>query len=655
MAARGHRRQILLFLVAIILPCVVLVALGLRMVAQEQELAERRLADQRRGIAGQVRQELAVRLDRTALQEATALGAQPGRLTSRTYMSPAVALVARAVDGHLALPWEHDPRPARFRRLLGRSEFAWFIRQGERAEIGERQPSEAASSYGAALAVAVDPAQAAYARLLRGRAGLAAGRRAAALQDLEAVLRTSLEVVDEHGIPLALYAAARLLAAGAQRVSVVDRVRRAVADSAWLSPTALYLLRDLAVSLRSSADSTAAAAARDLTDAVFARVATTQQAIALQEDFPRLGLDAARSRGDNAETRWIPYGTPLWLVGRAAPVAGGGEVILAVRADSVLAAAVDAVRSSSSSGSAEIVVAPDQQDAGEALGVAFPGLTVRFTALPDTGYTGWDARRWFYGVALLLVLSITIFGAYLVSRDVRRELRLAETRSRFVSAVSHELKTPLTAIRMYAETLQLGRSPDPERQTEYLETIVQESERLTRLLNNVLDFSKIERGLKEYRLAPNDLADIVGASARAMRYQLEQQHFTLHLEVQEGIPPVKVDRDAIEQAILNLLSNAMKYSGASRVIDLRLEQANGAAVITVADRGVGIAAGEQARIFEQFYRVPAKENDGVPGTGLGLTLVRHIAEGHGGSVTVTSAPGAGSAFAVHLPLGAGAP
>jgi signal transduction histidine kinase len=256
-------------------------------------------------------------------------------------------------------------------------------------------------------------------------------------------------------------------------------------------------------------------------------------------------------------------------------------------------------------------------------------------------------------VTLLLVLSVTLFGAYFLSRDVRRELRLAALRSRFVSAVSHELKTPLTAIRMFAETLQIGRSGDPNSQQEYLETIVNESERLTRLLNNVLDFSKIERGKKQYRLEQQDLADIVSASARAMQYPLEQQHFTLNVETDDALPPVDVDRDAIEQAILNLLANAMKYSGESRAIDLRLARVDGEAVIAVEDRGVGIALEEQRRIFEQFYRVPSQDNEGIPGTGLGLTLVRHIAEGHGGRITVESVPGQGSTFSIHLPLGNG--
>jgi signal transduction histidine kinase len=245
---------------------------------------------------------------------------------------------------------------------------------------------------------------------------------------------------------------------------------------------------------------------------------------------------------------------------------------------------------------------------------------------------------------------VTLFGAYLLWRDVRREVELAATRSGFVSAVSHELKTPLSAIRMCAETLQMGRPAQPSARTEYLGIIVNESERLTRLLNNVLDFSKIEEGRKTYRREPCRLGEIVRVSARAMQYPLEQGHFTLHLEIDEDLPPTRVDGDAIEQAILNLLANAMKYSGDSRDIDLRLRAVDGEAVIEVADHGVGIEPAEQERIFERFYRVTTPTEDGVPGTGLGLTLVRHIAHAHEGRITVESTPGAGSTFSLFIPL-----
>jgi signal transduction histidine kinase len=292
------------------------------------------------------------------------------------------------------------------------------------------------------------------------------------------------------------------------------------------------------------------------------------------------------------------------------------------------------------------------QDADvELLGPDFPGLVVRFRPA-DAGAAGGTAttRLWASAAALVVVVGVTLFGSYLLWRDVRREVRLAEMRSSFVSAVSHELKTPLTAIRMFAETLRMNRPGDAGTRDEYLDTIVNESERLTRLLNNVLDFSKIEQGTKRYRREPQSLAGIVRFAARAMTYSLEQQRFVLETAIDDDVPPVRVDRDAIEQAILNLLANAMKYSGDSRSIELRLRSQDGTAVIEVADHGIGIEPAEHARIFERFYRVPGPETDRIPGTGLGLTLVQHIAQAHDGRVTVKSVPGEGSTFSLVLPL-----
>jgi signal transduction histidine kinase len=219
-----------------------------------------------------------------------------------------------------------------------------------------------------------------------------------------------------------------------------------------------------------------------------------------------------------------------------------------------------------------------------------------------------------------------------------------------VASVSHELKTPLTAIRMFAETLALGRSRDARTQSEYLETIVNESERLARLVDNVLDFSKIEQGKKIYRLRPTSLADVADSAVRAMQYPLAQQGFTLHVSVEDDLPALRADPDAIQQAILNLLTNAMKYSGDAREIDLRLCARNGDAMIQVTDRGLGIAPEEQKRVFEKFYRAPSHESHLIAGTGLGLTLVAHIAEAHGGRVELQSAPGAGSTFSILIPI-----
>jgi signal transduction histidine kinase len=255
---------------------------------------------------------------------------------------------------------------------------------------------------------------------------------------------------------------------------------------------------------------------------------------------------------------------------------------------------------------------------------------------------------WIAGLAL--VLGVAVFGGYLLLRDVNRDVRMTEVRSQFVASVSHELKTPLTAIRMFAETLAMGRSRDERTKSEYLETIVNESERLARLVDNVLDFSKIEQGKKIYRLRPTRLDEVAGSAMRALQFPLAQQGFQLHLTVQEDLPELQADPDAIQQAILNLLTNAMKYSGDAREIDLRLCARNGDAVIEVADRGLGLAPEEQKRVFEKFYRAPSHESRLIAGTGLGLTLVAHIANAHGGRVEVESALGAGSTFCLVIPI-----
>jgi signal transduction histidine kinase len=289
---------------------------------------------------------------------------------------------------------------------------------------------------------------------------------------------------------------------------------------------------------------------------------------------------------------------------------------------------------------------------GRSLGEHLPDLHVIFSAASGIQASSPPplplSRLW-----LWLVVPLTLLGGLLLWRDTRRESRTAEMRSQFVSSVSHELKTPLTSIRMFAETLQMAdetHASDPQIRAEYLDTIVSEAERLTRLLNNVLDFSRIERDQKTYHLESAHLANVVDAAVRTMRFPLAEQGFRLDVNVSRELPPLQIDRDAMEQAILNLLSNAMKYSGKSRDIALRVNRQNGSAVIQVSDHGIGIPAAEQRRIFDRFYRVPSKENRSISGTGLGLALVAHVAEAHGGTVDVLSEPGAGSTFSIKIPV-----
>jgi anti-sigma regulatory factor (Ser/Thr protein kinase) len=651
MAPQSHRRQVLLFFAAVLFPCAALLGLGLRLVFQERELATARLEEERRRVIREVRQDLSARLERTALRQVTALATQPELLQSRVYDDSIVALVARVSDGRLILPWEQDGRPRGSRALLARGEFGERTREGERAEFAAGDPVAALGLYRHALDAADDPVQEAYARLCLARASAKAGRDESAIGQYGRLVSASPEVVDENGIPIALYAARQLLRMGPAEAEVLDAVRGALSTDRWLPPGAAYLLRDLVDTLaQRGPDPPLREEALALAEDASRELGTTEQALALKADIAALGLGFPNAASAYAETRWISYGNPAWFVG-AAP-AGDGEdgLMVAIRSAPVLASLeAEANRSRPDVGEISITVEPAPE--AEPLGSGFPGLFVRFNPLKGglNSQVG-SVRWWFYSAGLLLVLGVTLFGAYLLWRDVRREVQMAEIRSQFVASVSHELKTPLTAIRMFAETLHESGSSDPDTRREYLETIVNESERLTRLLNNVLDFSKIEGGKKTYQRESQSLEEIVRFSARAMRYSLEQKRFLLHVDIDENLPPARVDRDAIEQAILNLLANAMKYSGESRDIELRLRSENGEAVIEVADQGVGIEPAEVPRIFDRFFRVSSPENDHVPGAGLGLTLVQHIAEAHGGRVVVASEPGTGSTFSMFIPF-----
>jgi signal transduction histidine kinase len=198
--------------------------------------------------------------------------------------------------------------------------------------------------------------------------------------------------------------------------------------------------------------------------------------------------------------------------------------------------------------------------------------------------------------------------------------------------------------------MRLDDDLEGETRREYLDTILRESERLDRLVGNILDFGKIEHGSRDYQFRPMSLADAAEAAARAEKYRLEQSGFHLEVKVDRDLPQVVADRDAIEQAILNLLDNAIKYSGESREIELCLDREGDGAMIRVVDHGIGIPQTEHKRIFERFYRVPSPENQRIAGAGLGLAIVDHIVKAHGGSLGVESRPGEGSVFTIRLPL-----
>jgi signal transduction histidine kinase len=628
--ARISLRQLLLFVLSMVVPSVVLVGLGVRIVDQQEELEEKYVADQQRLRASEFERALAAQLD--------TIRGDPN--------DPSVALVATIADGRLILPWDaprsdlgvnpaFGTRIARAEREEARAEREEA--RGEREEA-RRRLDAALSELAAALAGASSDRERADARLLRARVFAKAQRPAEADRDYRALLAVPVSVRDEHGMPFALYAADRLLTSGrardADRAAIAAFADAVSQGSVPLPPAVWYQLRRIDEAM-TSASAVAPPARRDR---IAHRIADVEHAVELQRDVQALITQWKASEG-----AWLPHGAPLWLIGVSSLASTAGRTVVAVRAEALLKARADLAVLQG----AEIELAT-AGGAGEWLSGRFPGLRVKLPPV-DLSTRQRPLQGGVYAAGLVIILSVTLFGGYLLWRDVNREMRVAALRSQFVSSVSHELKTPLTAIRMFAETLQLDRV-DPPTRTEYLDTIVSETERLTRLLNNVLDFSKIEEGRKGYRRETATLGDVVRAAARAMAYPLEQHGFVLKVDIDDSLPPAHVDPDALEQAILNLLTNAMKYSGSGRTIDLRLAREGREAIISVRDEGIGIAAADQARIFGKFYRISTPENQRIPGTGLGLTIVDHIVKAHDGAVRVESAPGRGSVFSIHLPL-----
>ena len=366
---RLPRRQVLLFLAAILVPCLVLVALSLRMIEQERQLEQKRAAEERQRRAAQLRQELLSQLERIKHNPASA--------------REAVVLVGTVREGRLLLPWETNPNAQRFRPWTSEASFAGKLRQAEREEFASGQLSSAAQHYREAIEATQQPAAQAYARLALARALGKTGRREEARRQYERVLAAPPELVDEHGIPLGLYAVHPLLEAGWQQEAILQLIRSHMESHEWLPAAALYMLRDLA--------------ARDVAIKLGDRIQEREQAESLQRDFSRL-----TPAFTNLEAVWVSYGEPLWLVSVAEGLA------VAVRAREMLARL--------GAFAAQIQMARGK--AGEPLGDNFPGLRL---AIPARVEEGSRQRVTFLALSLALVVAVTLFAGHLRWRDVRRE------------------------------------------------------------------------------------------------------------------------------------------------------------------------------------------------------------------------------------------
>ena len=259
-------------------------------------------------------------------------------------------------------------------------------------------------------------------------------------------------------------------------------------------------------------------------------------------------------------------------------------------------------------------------------------------------------ERRLYLMLFVGIIAVMLIGVFVTVRAVIHELEVSRMKSEFVSNVSHELKTPLALIRMFGETLDTGIVTDERKRREFYSIIRKESERLTHLINNVLDFSRMDTGVKEYDLEEADLIEIVRSSLEAYKFHIRDLGFEIESELLGELVMPKIDKDAISQALLNLLSNAVKYSEDRKYILVEVHKDSTSALISVTDHGVGISKEQLKRIFDKFYRVPNTKAKKTRGSGLGLTLAKHIIEAHEGRIEAESEVGKGSKFTIRIPL-----
>lgn len=276
-------------------------------------------------------------------------------------------------------------------------------------------------------------------------------------------------------------------------------------------------------------------------------------------------------------------------------------------------------------------------------------------APPEAARLATEAQKRRISDSLLIGLMVaTILGGIgFLLYAVSKERRANQLKSEFISNVSHELKTPLSLIRMFGELLALGKVKSPDVGREYAEIITRESERLSRLIDNVLDFSRIERGKASYDFQPGALAEVVARAIDIYRLRFEREGVQLKTEIEEDLPPTSFDESAMTLVLMNLLDNAAKYGtdkNGKCAITVGLRFDRGRLKLSVADRGPGIPHEEKRRIFDRFYRGPSVREKNQRGSGIGLSLVKHIAEAHGGRVIVESEPGFGATFTVTIPI-----
>jgi len=557
------------------------------------------------------------------------------------------------------------------------------MRAGSAQEFVAGDPGAALRDYRTAAREAGNPQTQAIALLSEARCNLKAGNFAEAFDRYREILARAGEGVSYHGLSLRLLAMAGAADAARRAGNAAEAAERffailhglaagELAGSVHEAAFYVSMVRDLRGEL-AAAGAEAPAPARF--DAVLRDWDVTKRAaLAMERLRERFGPDLGRvaeegaggyrmlSRTSGGEETLAACGT-IALEGQAEPAV----LVAVLDARGLRERMRDILRDTVASGPDVNLALMDAEgnafagrgDPGndsphvrtQSLAPVFPAWRLRLAYRKDgLLYELASRERRTRTVYSSLLLLIILMGLSLTYWLVTKDSELARLKSEFVSRVSHELRTPLSTIRAVGEMLEMGAVSSREKEKEYFTFITSEGQRLSRLIDNVLDFSRIGAGKRAYTLRPADLGKTVASTVRAFRQYVQPEGIEIVYEADPVIPRVPADEDALSQALLNLLDNAVKFSPGEKAVRVELRRQVGEVLIRVSDRGIGIAPGDLEKIFFQFYRVDEGRKVARKGAGIGLSIVKHIAEAHGGRVEVESDLGAGSVFTIVIPV-----
>ena len=660
----------ILFVLSILIPGSILVYFSIQNIVSQKELTEKRLIEEENEIATDLAEYFQLYLSDCATTFFNRVDSLALHFQKDISILDSLASVRQVfiLDKKGGFIWPHFLREARTQQKYLRSQrFAQALAAAEKSEFAKSNPTDATRLYREALKAAKNEAGLATATNGLARALAKRGLIKQAQEQYRVLAKQYGSIVDDNGLPFGHYALHQLIRFSSRNqseliVKDIDAILSSFLNGEIpLTKHTDVLLQEVSNWLKDTDDHVAQTIqpiAQDVKRIRELLSFASQHGSSLRRYIADRDGSVSRPKlGDFEAVIESSGGKPsLLLLDRVSdkPDFAGFEVDLDGLREEMLAYAV---KSKTSFDFKIDIVYRDQttQVAGDPLTTTkelsplVPSWrTYVSTKDPEIINSYIAKRRLVYGIGLVFLIAGMSFGVVLVLRDVSRERRLAQLRTDFVSNVSHELKTPLTSIRMLAETMRLGRIRKKSEVQEYLSMIVSESERLSRLINTVLDFSKIDQGNKRYDLQPTNLSEVLQAVIGVMEKTMNEKGFDLKTDIAPNVQTV-ADADAIEQAMLNLVSNAIKYSRERKEISIRLWANEQSIYAQVADKGVGIPASEQKRIFEKFYQAHIGHEHDTGGAGLGLTVVKHILDGHDGKIELESKVGAGSTFTIILP------